>query len=112
LRTNSHKETPMIDLPDYPGAPSLDTLAETTFGMMQLTMQTARQNAAAVKILQAVIQDIAARDPELVDRLKRVFEITKVSPDIQPDIDLILSGITRPDDPLAIHEDDAPAPKH
>ena len=103
----------MSDLPDeYPGAPSLDTLAQVTFGMSQMTMQTARQNAATVKILQALIQDLAARDPDLVDRLKRVFTITPVSPDIQPDIDLILSGVTRPDDPNALHEDDAPAPKH
>jgi hypothetical protein len=102
----------MTDLPDYPGAPSLDTLAETTFGMMQLMMQTARQNAATVKILQAVIQDIAAKDPAIVDRLKRVFAITPVSPDIQPVIDLILSGITAPDDSNALHEDDAPASAH
>lgn len=102
----------MTDLPDYPGAPSLETLGETVFGMMQLTMMTSRQNAATVKIVQALIQDIAARDPEIVDRLKRVFEISNIPPDIQPDIDLILSGITSPDDPNAIHEDDTPAPKH
>jgi hypothetical protein len=112
LRTNWHKETPMTDLPDYPGAPSLDMLAETTFSMMQLTMMTSRQNAAAVKFMQALVQDLAARDPEIVDRLKRVFEISNILPDIAPDVKLILSGITRPDDPRAIHEDDAPASAH
>ena len=102
----------MTDLPDYPGAPSLETLAQVTFGMSQMTMQTARQNAAAVKILQCLIQDIAAHDPEIVDRIKKVFTITPVSPDIAPDVKLILSGITRPDDKNAIHESDVTAPKH
>jgi hypothetical protein len=102
----------MTDLPDYPGTPSLDTLAETTFGMMQLTMQTARQNAATVKIMQALIQDLAARDGDLVDRLRRVFEISNIPPDIVPDVKLILSGVTSPDDPRAIHESDLTAPKH
>jgi hypothetical protein len=102
----------LTDDQDFPGVPSLDTLAQVTFGMSQMTMQTARQNAATVKIMQALIQDLAARDGDLVDRLRRVFEITKVSPDIMPSVHLILSGITAPDDPRAIHEDDAPASAH
>ena len=102
----------MTDNQDFPGVPSIETLAETTFGMMQLVMMTSRQNAATVKIMQAVIQDIAAKDPAIVDRLKRVFKITPIQPDIMPSVDMILSGITRPDDPNALHEDDAPAPKH
>ena len=102
----------MTDDQNFPGVPSLDTLAQVTFSMSQMTMQTARQNAATVKIVQAVIQDIAAKDPAIVDRIKKVFEISTISPDIQPDIDLILSGVTSPDDSNALHEDDAPAPKH
>ena len=102
----------MTEDDNFPGVPSLETLAQVTFGMSQMTMQTARQNAATVKIMQAVIQDIAARDPDLVDRIKRVFEISNIPPDIVPDVKLILSGVTSPDDPRAIHESDLTAPKH
>ena len=102
----------MTEDDNFPGVPSLETLAQVTFGMSQMTMQTARHSAACIKIMQALVQDIAANDPAIVDRLKRVFKITPIQPDIMPSVDMILSGITRPDDPNALHESDAPAPKH
>lgn len=77
-----------------------------------MALQNHRTNIATVKIPQAIAQDIAARDPKLVDWLKRVFEISKVGPDIMPSVDLILRRIMRPDDPAAVHEHDLTTPKH
>jgi hypothetical protein len=102
----------MFKIFDYPGdAPDLPTLSRLCHSLAEMSLQNHRTNIATVKILQALVQDIAARDPEIVDRLRRVFEISAIDPEIMPSISLILRGITRPDDPAAIHESDLPA-KH
>jgi hypothetical protein len=102
----------MTDLPDYPGTPDLETLARVTHATADLALKSSLHGAACIKIVQAIVQDLAARDPEIVDRLRRVFEISTIVPDIAPSVDLILRGITRPDDPAAVHERDLTAPKH
>lgn len=102
----------MTDLPDYPGTPDIDTLARVTHATADLALKSSLHGAACIKIVQALVQDLAARDPEIVDRLRRVFEISAIDPNIAPSVDLILSGITRPDDLRAIHESDLTAPKH
>ena len=102
----------MTEDDNFPGVPSPEMQAKILFSMIELTTKTSHANIASIKIMQALIQDLAANDPAIVDRLKRVFKITPIEPDIMPSVDLILSGITRPDDPNALHEDDMTAPKH
>jgi|GEM_PF-3585416 len=103
----------MADIFPYPGdAPDIQTLSRLCHSLAEMSLQNHRTNIATVKILQALVQDLAASDPALVDRLKKVFEISAIDPNIAQSVDLILRGITRPDDPRAIHEGDAPTPKH
>ncbi len=102
----------MTDLPEFPGTPDIETLARITYAMSDLALKSSLHGAACIKIVQAIVQDLAARDPEVVDRLRRVFEISAIDPNIAPSVDLILRGITRRDDPNALHESDVTAPKH
>ena len=102
----------MFKIFPYPGdAPDIQTLSRLCHSLAEMSLQNHRMTVANIKIVQAIAQDIAARDAEIVDRLKRVFEISAIDPNIMPSVDLILSGITRPDDPRAIHESDLTA-KH
>ena len=102
----------MDDFNEFPGTPDLETLARVTHATADLALKSSLHGAACIKIVQALIQDFAAKDPEIVDRLRRVFEISTIDPNILPSVDLILRGITRPDDPAAIHESDVTAHKH
>jgi len=102
----------MFKIFDYPGdAPDIQTLSRLCHSLAEMSLQNHRTNIATVKILQALAQDIAARDPEIVDRLRRVFELSTIGPDIMPSVNLILKGVTAPSDPRALHESDLPA-KH
>jgi hypothetical protein len=103
----------MFKIFDYPGdAPDLPTLSRLCHSLAEMSLQNHRMAVANIKVMQAVIQDLAARDPEIVDRLRRVFELSTVGPDIMPSVNLILKGVTKPDDPRALHESDLVAPKH
>jgi len=102
----------MDDFNEFPGTPDIQTLARVTHVTADLALKSSLHGAACIKIVQAIVQDLAAREPEIVDRLKRVFELSAIDPDIAPSVDLILRGITAPSDPHAIHESDLVTPKH
>lgn len=101
----------MNDLPEFPGTPDIETLARVTHATADLALKSSLHGAACIKIVQAIVQDLAARDPEVVDRLKKVFALSTIDPNIMPSVELILRGITAPSDPRAIHESDLTA-KH